>query len=81
LRAKKRIHQAKQLLKELGIEPERVEMFNVGASDAGLFARACDEMAGRVLKLGPSPLNKKNTDSELKTPDSGLQTVNRGDAK
>jgi F420-non-reducing hydrogenase iron-sulfur subunit len=41
------------LLKEVGIEPERVEMFNIGASDAGLFARACDEMTARARKLGP----------------------------
>jgi F420-non-reducing hydrogenase iron-sulfur subunit len=58
LRAKKRINQAKKLLKEIGIEPERVEMFNVGASDAGLFAKACDEMANRAVKLGPTPMNK-----------------------
>jgi F420-non-reducing hydrogenase iron-sulfur subunit len=45
-------------LKEVGIEPERVEMFNVGASDAGLFAKACDEMAARAIKLGPTPLKK-----------------------
>jgi F420-non-reducing hydrogenase iron-sulfur subunit len=45
-------------LKEVGLEPERVEMFNIGASDAGLFARACDEMTERARKLGPNPLKK-----------------------
>jgi coenzyme F420-reducing hydrogenase delta subunit len=39
------------------MEPERVEMFNIGASDAGLFARACDEMVARAIKLGPTRLN------------------------
>jgi F420-non-reducing hydrogenase iron-sulfur subunit len=43
----------------VGIEPERVEMFHIGASDAGLFARACDEMTERARKLGPNPLKKK----------------------
>jgi coenzyme F420-reducing hydrogenase delta subunit len=81
LRAKKRIQQAKQLLKEIGIEPERVEMFNVGASDAGLFARACDEMAGRAVKLGPTPLNKKDVGSGPQTTDSKLQTQARGEDK
>jgi hypothetical protein len=42
-------------------------MFNVGASDAGLFARACDEMTQRAIKLGPSPLKKGK---EVKTDDS-----------
>jgi F420-non-reducing hydrogenase iron-sulfur subunit len=58
IRAKKRVNQAKQILKEVGIEPERVEMYNVGASDAGLFAKACDEMTARAIKLGPTKLNK-----------------------
>lgn len=57
MRAKKKIYQAKKILEEVGIEPERVEMFFLGASDAGLFAKACDEMAARALKLGPNPLN------------------------
>jgi len=35
-------------------------MFNVGASDAVLFAKACDEMTQRALKLGPNPLKKRN---------------------
>ena len=58
MRAKQKISQAKVLLKEVGIEPERVEMFNLGASDAGLFAKACDEMTARAVKLGPTRLNK-----------------------
>jgi len=33
-------------------------MFNIGASDAGLFAKACDEMTERARKLGPNPLKK-----------------------
>jgi coenzyme F420-reducing hydrogenase delta subunit len=43
----------------VGIEGERVEMFNIGASDAVLFARACDEMTGRAQRLGLNPLKKK----------------------
>jgi coenzyme F420-reducing hydrogenase delta subunit len=42
----------------VGLEPERVEMYNIGASDAVLFAKACDEMNGRAKKLGPNPLKK-----------------------
>jgi hypothetical protein len=33
-------------------------MFNIGASDAVLFARACNEMNDRAKRLGPSPLKK-----------------------
>ncbi len=47
------------MLEEIGIEPERVEMFNVGASDAPRFAAACNEMAERARNLGPNPLKKE----------------------
>lgn len=50
--------QAKKLLEEVGLEPERVEMFNLGASDAPKFAAACNEMTERARRLGPNPLRK-----------------------
>ena len=46
-------------MEEVGIEGERVEMFNMGASDAPLFAKACNEMTERARRLGPNPLKKK----------------------
>jgi coenzyme F420-reducing hydrogenase delta subunit len=49
------VNRVKTLLQEVGIEPERVEMFNLGASDAPAFAAACNEMTGRARKLGPNP--------------------------
>ena len=49
----------RKLLEEVGIEPERVEMFNMGASDAPLFVAACNEMTERAKRLGPSPLKKE----------------------
>ena len=36
----------------------KMGMFNIGASDAVLFAKACDEMTERAKKLGPNPLKK-----------------------
>jgi coenzyme F420-reducing hydrogenase delta subunit len=53
------VEQAKKLLGEVGIEGERVEMFNIGASDAPLFAAACNEMTERARGLGPNPLRKE----------------------
>jgi len=34
-------------------------MFNIGASDAPLFAQAADQMTEVARKLGPNPLKKK----------------------
>ena len=52
------MQQAKKLLKEIGIEPERVEMFNLGASDAVFFAKIADQMTETAVRLGPNPLKK-----------------------
>jgi len=40
------------------MEGERLEMFNLGASDANKFASAVNEMTERARKLGPNPLKK-----------------------
>jgi len=58
LRAKKKVAQAKKLLKEVGIEPERLEFYNISASNSVLFAKAADEMTERARKLGPNPLKR-----------------------
>jgi F420-non-reducing hydrogenase iron-sulfur subunit len=59
LRARMKVAQAKKLLQEVGLEPERLEMFHIAASNSVLFAQAADEMTARARKLGPNPLRKK----------------------
>ena len=59
LKAKKRVQYVKKALKEIGIEPERVEMFNLSAGEGPRFAEIAREMAERIKKLGPSPVNMK----------------------
>ena len=49
----------KRLLQEAGIDGGRIEMYNIGASDAIKFVAACNEMTGRAMELGPNPLRKK----------------------
>jgi len=56
LKAKKRVQYVKKVLKELGIEPERVEMFNLSAGEGPRFAEIAREMVERVKALGPSPV-------------------------
>jgi coenzyme F420-reducing hydrogenase delta subunit len=60
LKAKKRVQYVKKSLEELGIEPERVEMFNLSAGEGPRFAEIALEMVNRIKQLGPSPvrLNK-----------------------
>lgn len=53
LRAKKRVAYAKRLLAEVGIAPERIDMFNLSSAMGGRFAEIVEEMTERITKLGP----------------------------
>jgi coenzyme F420-reducing hydrogenase delta subunit len=46
----------KKLLAQVGLEGERVEMFNLSSAMGPQFAQYATEMNERILKLGPSPL-------------------------
>ncbi|UCD27567.1 MAG: hydrogenase iron-sulfur subunit [Planctomycetota bacterium] len=56
LRARKRVERAKQILSEVGLEPERLEMYNLSSAEGNRFAEIVTEMSEQVAKLGPSPL-------------------------
>jgi F420-non-reducing hydrogenase iron-sulfur subunit len=58
LRARKRVNYAKTLLQEVGIEPERLEMYNLSAAQGQRFAAIANEMADKIRALGPSPIKK-----------------------
>ena len=49
----------KKRLEEIGIEPERLEMYNLSSSMALAFVDAVKEMTERAKELGPSPVKKK----------------------
>ncbi len=60
LYAKRRVYYAKKLLQEVGIEPERVEMFNLSSSEGPRFAEIARMMTERIKRLGPSPVKKSS---------------------
>jgi len=55
IRAKKRVNKVKKDFAQMGMEPERVEMFNLSSSEGPKFAALAKEMVARTLKMGPSP--------------------------
>lgn len=57
LKARKRVNYVKKVLEELGIEPERVEMYNLSAGEGPRFVEIAKEMTEKIRELGPSPLN------------------------
>ncbi len=72
LRARKRVERARQILSEVGIEPERLEMFNLSSAEGPRFAAIVTEMHARLTRLGPSPLRPDH-----KTMEEGVQEMAR----
>jgi coenzyme F420-reducing hydrogenase delta subunit len=65
LRARRRVERARQILQEIGLEPERLEMFNLSSAEGPRFAAIVTEMHERLLRLGPSPLRSRPTESSV----------------
>ncbi len=59
LKAKKRVQYVKKVLEQIGIEPDRVEMFNLSSGEGPRFAEIAREMVERIKNLGPSPIKLK----------------------
>lgn len=55
-RGRARVARARSLLQQVGLEPERLEMFFVSGGMGATFARIGQGMSARVRALGPNPL-------------------------
>jgi coenzyme F420-reducing hydrogenase delta subunit len=61
--AKRRVARVQELLEQIGLEPERVRMFNLSSAMAGNFVAAARDMTAQVAALGINPLRR--VDSEI----------------
>ncbi len=66
LNAKRRVNYAKTLLQSVGLEPERIRMFNMSSAMGQKWAEAVTEMDETVKNLGPSPLKRKKKSKKTK---------------
>jgi coenzyme F420-reducing hydrogenase delta subunit len=57
--ARKRVNHVKMLLAELGMEPERVEMYNMSSAMGAKFAEVATEFTNRIKELGPNPVKRE----------------------
>ena len=64
LRARRRVERIQGMMREIGIEPERLEMFNLSSAEGGRFAEIATEMSNRMKELGPSPLRRGSGELE-----------------
>jgi len=58
-RAKKRVEYVRKLLEEIGIEPERVQMHHVSASQGVRFREIVQKVTDEISRLGVINWNKK----------------------
>ncbi|NLT91775.1 MAG: hydrogenase iron-sulfur subunit [Actinobacteria bacterium] len=61
--ARKRVEHVKRLLEEVGIEPERVEMYNMSSAMGARFAEVATEFTERIKALGPNPVRREGVDA------------------
>ncbi len=58
LKARKRVNYVKKVLEQLGVEPERVAMYNMSAAQGPRFVEIAKEFTAVIRELGPSPFNR-----------------------
>lgn len=63
-KAKRRVEHIKDLLVQIGLEPERVRMFNMSSAMASQFVDATNEMVEQIVAIGPNPLRLKSLSNE-----------------
>jgi coenzyme F420-reducing hydrogenase delta subunit len=56
-RARERVEYVRMLLDEIGIEGDRVRMYNLSSGEGPTFAAYAKEMTEHIKALGPNPLN------------------------
>jgi F420-non-reducing hydrogenase iron-sulfur subunit len=57
LKTRRKVESVQRTLEELGIEPERVQMYNLSSAQGPRFAEIATEMTEKIKALGPSPVN------------------------
>ncbi len=64
LRARKRVAYVRQLLETIGMEPDRVAMYNLSSGEGPRFAEISLEMTEKIRQLGPNPVKFKGERKE-----------------
>ena len=55
-KAERRVEHIKEILVQIGLEAERVRMFNMSSAMASQFVDATNEMVEQIMAIGPNPL-------------------------
>jgi coenzyme F420-reducing hydrogenase delta subunit len=60
-RARERVNHVRMLLDEIGLDGDRVRMYNLSSGEGPTFAAFAKEMTEHIKELGPNPLREKQT--------------------
>ncbi len=58
-RARERVELVRTLLEEIGLDGDRVRMYNLSSGEGPTFAAFAQEMTENIIKLGPNPLKER----------------------
>jgi coenzyme F420-reducing hydrogenase delta subunit len=61
LKTRKKVEAVKKTLASAGVEPQRVEMFNLSSAMGPHFAEIATEMTETIRALGPTPVAQRLT--------------------
>ena len=62
-RARERVEFVKTLLEEIGLESERVRMYNLSSGEGPTFVAYAKELTDLIQSLGPNPIKNKAANS------------------
>ena len=60
-RARERVEHVRTLLEEIGLEADRVRMYNLSSGEGPTFAAYAREMTELIKAMGPNPLKESGT--------------------
>ena len=78
IRARKRVEYVKGMLKDLGINPGRVEMYNMSAADGPRFVDVALAFTERIKALGPSPIKTGRGSESTEEPEVVRKNEEKG---
>jgi len=55
IKARKRVEYVQKELERMGVEPDRVAMYNMSAAQGPRFVAVAEEFTSKIRELGPSP--------------------------
>ena len=59
IRTRRRIKMMKKMLEQMGINPKRLRLEWVSATEGAKFAKVIEEFVEEIKEMGPSPLRRK----------------------